>query len=291
MNMHRIVLAAPFLIACSASPAEPDPAASEVGASMRAKPTSVAMAEPVAPGFNHSLSRSRFRVGSASHSTVEHKMEKVVGAEGVFMRNPHTGWVFAVPNAGAPSELAPPLTQSAEEHGKRVLAYFESSGLPGDQVGYVTVGASGHTPVDSGETNKPPPVFEGYTSHLNRVIQGILIPDSIAWARFNVNDEVVMESVYWPDIPSQAITQAVVFRELLAGSAGVDYRQKLPLHENGTVVLRHSSKDEKTGSFTTFVLYRALLGKAGDRRRTTTYYDVNGAELKPPVSQVVPWTK
>jgi hypothetical protein len=63
-------------------------------------------------------------------------------------------------------------------------------------------------------------------------------------------------------------------------ATGSQYRAKLPPHTDGLVVLRHTSKDSKGAPFKAIPVYRAILGAPTDPRRTTTYYDADGNELK-----------
>ena len=79
-------------------------------------------------------------------------------------------------------------------------------------------------------------------SMLKRSIRGILVPDSFAWARMNVDGTVVEEQVYWPPIPQSVIDAALEFstrlKDKMTRSA---FEGQLPPHREALdVVVRHS---------------------------------------------------
>jgi hypothetical protein len=227
-------------------------------------------------GFVHTANNSRFRVGANPTSKLEYGISKLVGSEGVFGTVPETGWVLATPNARAPSTLAEPLTRSPDVHNKTVLDYFVGAGLPADQIGLVnahaTVKGSGVGSVDMSNGE-----FAGYTSVLSRTVAGIPVPDSFAWARFNVKGESVEEQVYWPAIPGNVIQEAKRFQAIV--SDPVQYAallSKVPASlSSGRVVIRHSPGTEKS-AFQAVASYDVLQpGEMGGVR----HFDSTGAEF------------
>jgi hypothetical protein len=158
-------------------------------------------------GYHHSFQSSRFKPGDGILSISDMGFSKLVGSNGVFAEDQINGWVLATPNGGAPSTMRPPYSVSATDHNNRVLAYFIAAGLPQDQVRNVQV----HTLMKGGQSPlgvREPDKLLAYTSVLSRAINGIPVSESTAWARFNIDDEVVEESVYWPELPASVLNDA-----------------------------------------------------------------------------------
>jgi hypothetical protein len=242
-----------------------------------------------APGYVHSLAASRFRVGDGPRGLSEAAWFKIVGNEGVFATDPHTGAVRANPNGDAPAVHAPALTTSADVHNARVLAYFRAAGLPMAQVGgaHVTTIMKVEGPAATAGTQRP--TFVAYTTIVERTIDGIRVPDSFAWARFNTRDEVVAEGVYWPTIPAAAIAAARGLRDQLADSTrGGAFRSQLGVPEasaqGGLVTIRHSGAVSR-GAFDAFAAYDVHVpyGDGMNGRGRTVHFDVNGRARALPV--------
>jgi hypothetical protein len=195
-------------------------------------------------GFKHMANNSRFSLGANPSPKLEFGLSKLVGSDGVFATVPETGWVLAIPNAHAPSRLADPLTRSPEVHNKAVVDYFVGAGLPANQVGTVNAHASVQGS-GSGPLAGPLPngEFAGYTSVITRVVAGVPVPDSFAWARFNINGVVVEEQVYWPTVPNNVVQEAKALVAMLADpTRNAAFARKLPANlVLGQVVIRHSA--------------------------------------------------
>jgi hypothetical protein len=159
----------------------------------------------------------------------------------VFATVSATGWVMGIPNGDAPSKLVAPLSRSPDVHNKAVVDYFVGAGLPTNQIGRVNAHATMHATMVGDVPSAP--VFDGYSSVISRKIAGILVPDSFACATFNVDGDVVEESVYWPAIPADVLNAAQALQTRLAdlGQAS-NFLSRLPAGvTGGQVVVRHSS--------------------------------------------------
>lgn len=209
---------------------------------------SEAAAGPVAPGpvragYVHALERSKFPIGGKALSRAELGMQKSVGDQGVFATLP-TGLTLGMPNADAAARQKPPYPGGADAQNKAVRAYFVGAGLPADQISEVVPFAAMHSEgaVADGLKGAMANARLGYYfSVLRRQVDGIPVADSLAWARLNVDGEVVIESVYWPDIPEAMITQAREAQARLADPA--THRAlmaKVPGATEGSLVIHHT---------------------------------------------------
>lgn len=158
------------------------------------------------PGFFLTPDRSRFAAGAFIGSDDIGVFVRHVGKHGVIAVSP-SGGTLSVLDADAPSLGRPALSDDPEIHNARVRDYFIEAGLPEAQIEGVSVTtlmeAHGST-LDEHREHR----FVGYNSILRRAIQGIVVRGSVAWARFNADDEVVAEEVYWPEIPRHLVEEA-----------------------------------------------------------------------------------
>jgi hypothetical protein len=228
-------------------------------------------------GFVHIANNSKFRIGANPTPKLEFGMSKLVGSEGVFGTIPETGWVLAIPNGRAPSTLADPLTRSPDLHNQRVRDYFVAAGLPAAQVGAVTA----HGSVKGGGTGDPTVQngdFAGYTSVITRVVGGVPVPDSFAWARFNVNGDVVEEQVYWPTIPANVVQDAKTLSAIVSDRAqfAVFAKNLPPNMQNGQVVIRHSPGNDRAAFEAVAAYDMVQLGEMG----SVHHFDTTGIEFK-----------
>lgn len=235
-----------------------------------------------APGFVHRAAASKFRFGATRRELSEAAWGKVVGSEGVFATDAFTGAVRANPNGDAPSVQAAALSTDPEVHNKRVLSYFRAAGLPVDQVGGAHVTTIMKVEGAADELIKSQrPKFVAYTTIVERVIDGIRVPDSFAWARFNERDEVVAEGVYWPMIPASAIASARALRDHLADTAGGEaFRTSLGVNDasakGGLVTIRHSAATSRA-AFEAFASYDVHVPYGGQNGRGhTVHFDASG---------------
>ena len=176
-------------------------------------------AAPNIPGFSHTFEHSRFKPGGAPSAISDMGFSKLVGTNGVFSVDEVNGWVLATPNGGAPSTLRPPYPGTAADHDARVLGYFLASGIPKDQIAGIQVHTLMQTSMSLVDNKKAPDTLLGYYSILNRAINGVPVADSTAWARFNADDEVVEESVFWPELPASVLDRVSAVTAAFGDSA------------------------------------------------------------------------
>lgn len=255
------------LCACSAR----DRAGVYAGAQYVGAPTDV-------PGYQHTINVSKFVVGSNAQHVDELGMTKIVGSDGTFATDPMTHAVVALPNGGARA-LSVPAVSDPKAHNSQVIAYFEACGLPADQVGgaHVLTEMAGGGPVGQ---PAPPPTFVGYNSVVERTISGIRVEDSFAWARFNQSGDVVMESVYWPPISADVVTQAIAFQAKLADASTRDkFLAGLPTgrRTDGMLAVHHTGAFAHV-PFSARVSFDVVYGGAQGRRHMRRF-DINGLEL------------
>jgi hypothetical protein len=85
-----------------------------VNPSYASSPSSEAFVNVPIPGFHHSFAKSRFRFGASPPiETDDGATKRYIGTEGVFMELTN-GFATGVPNAGAPSTVARPLTTDSK---------------------------------------------------------------------------------------------------------------------------------------------------------------------------------
>lgn len=286
-TLAMVVSSCVGLLACSASP-DPSTSAPSSGqpiaaaAAVSADPAAAAYDPPAGPGdaagFVHVIALSLFHL-TAQNSVQEGSVAKVLGSDGVFATNKVTGASRALRNADSPVLTRPPLTQSAAAHNARVLAYFKAAGLPQDQIrdAHVLTHMMSGGPASE---RKAVPTFLGYTTVITRQIEGLPVPDSFAAARFNADDEVVEEWVYWPTIPASAIAEGKAIAALAGGAAGTS---RLPARFRGapaTATIRHTDFADESG-FRAFGSLDVQYGKDvnGGYRGGTRNFDINGKEI------------
>jgi hypothetical protein len=287
----KVCLVACLLAACGARESEDE--------GLRATPLAAAPPVESVTGYTHKAEVSRFRLGDFVEERSEFGLHKIVGKEGVFAVDERNGSSLGVPNGDAPALLRPPLTDDADVHNQRVLGYFKGAGLPPDQVSGVHVTASMRGVAHS--VDEPPEVagasggtLEGFQSVVERSIEGIPVPDSFAWARFNADDEVVWENVHWPPIPRSAINDAhalqaalgsEAFRDTLAKATGIADASKLK------VAIHHSSFAVE-GPVAVLASVDVIVGGVGSKPRAA-HFDVGGREVRLPkeATSRAQWTK
>lgn len=265
----------------SSKPAEPAPQPRE-----QQSLSSSEMASSSIAGYAHTFDKSKFRVGRGPSDLSNSGFLKVVGPYGVFAVDPVNHHAAGVANADSPTGT---FTRSASDHEARVLSYFATAGVPSDQVGGVhsTVSAAGGG--RGGDPDATRAMSIQYTSIVGRAIKGIPVAESHAWARFDDNDDVVAEDVYWPEIPTDALDEALTIADQLKDTAtAAGFRAKLPAEvatAEGRVLIRHSSLAEH-GSFVARGCYDVLMRvggeKAGVRSGYTRHFGPDGTEFRLP---------
>jgi hypothetical protein len=201
-------------------------------------------------GYRHRPDASRFRLGEGVIGDSRAGTERLVGSEGVIAVTRH-GATLAVPNATAHALMVPALSSDPAVHNARVLRYFAEAGLPSAQVGDVHVttvmeggGAADHPGRPGAAAMPAERRFVAYNTVIDRRVEGFRVAGSYAWARFNAEDEVVAEEVFWPELPAALLDEARAIRDKLQDPAREGaFRAALPaeLHDGqAEVVIRHT---------------------------------------------------
>jgi hypothetical protein len=178
------------------------------------------------PGFRHTHGSSRLPLGALQSAVNDGTSTRFVGSDGTFIEWSN-GFSKGSAHGGSAAISAAPLTTSSSQHTTRVLAYFKAAGIPQDQLGTPSITTQ---MLRTGVTNGPElsHTLVGYTTILARVVDGVPVDDSHAWARFNINDDVVAEQVWWPALPSSVHADVAAFRAMLADpNANSNFRAKL----------------------------------------------------------------
>jgi hypothetical protein len=189
------------------------------------------------------------------------------------------GATIALCNADSPALKVAPLSTDPAVHQARVLRYFTEAGLPTDQIG--DVGNSplieGGAPIDP-KAGSPYRTFRGYATIISRQIQGFRVPESHAWARFNANDEVVAEEVFYPDLPASVVSEAVALRDMLNNVAlNARFAAKVPADVAGRkheVAIHHSPHFRNGPAFASVDFAPPFASSLGVR-----HFDRNGQEV------------
>lgn len=278
-NVCVTVLLLLSVSACSSAPSEPEPQPAD---GVAAAPL-VAAAPSGLRGYEHSAASSRFAIGTQREERLEHGMRKVIGSNGVFAVEARTKMVLGIPDASAPTRGRPPMLDP-DAHAAAVRSYFVSAGLPEDQILEVRTQTTmqGGGP-QTGEPLNPSmaKVQYYYGCLMRKTPSGIPIPDSVAYARINVDGDVVEEGVYWPDIPARALVDADGVRSTASSSANrAAYLGKIGQlsdtePQNGHAVIRHTS-GFWGGSFAAIASFDV------PRKNAVVHFDGSGAVVDLP---------
>jgi hypothetical protein len=131
-------------------------------------------------------------------------------------------------NGGAPEASLPNFSDDVAALSTHVRDYFLTFGVPACQVSAVNA-ASGSN---------------GTIIHLERAADGIKVAESLAYARFDSDDESTNEGFYWPTLPEHTMASARALLAMTADPAALGaYKAKLPpdARGDGSVVIHHSS--------------------------------------------------
>jgi hypothetical protein len=239
-----------------------------------------------------SIESSKFDLGPLGKivNVVNEKgYERIVGEHGVFATRMSNGATFGVPNSGAPSTKVPALTRDGDLHNQRTREYFLAAGLPSDQIAGVHVSTlmEGGGPV--GDFRPKLGKFVAFTSNVDRAVDGIPIADSLAFARFNAQDQVVEEGVFWPDVPQSVLDEAAGVKRVLSDPTQREvYLSKLPSSirnldgqvVDSQVVVHHSSWT--VDSPPSFYACYDVTESVGSGMALIRHFDVRGNEVRLP---------
>jgi hypothetical protein len=191
-------------------------------------------------GAAYDITKSKFAFGSMPSIESASGLVRWVGRDGVVAIFPG-GMELGVMNAGAPeSDLSDWSTDSAalSDH---VIAYVGSMGVAPCQIAFHPINStvSGGGSIDGSFVV----TSAANTVALVRGVDGILVSESNASARFNSADQTTQEGMYWPPIAASVVRDARAFRDRLADPARLAaYKALLPsdAQGDGQVVIHHS---------------------------------------------------
>ncbi len=183
------------------------------------------------PGALYDIGKSRFAFGSAPAREDSGTLTRFVGSHGVVCISP-CGSATGIMNADAPETGLPDWSADTVTLTDHTRDYFAAMGVEACQV------ASADVPSALGGGGAAQK-----TGSLTRAVDGILVAESYAFARFNVNDQTTSEGLYWPALPEETVAAARAFRDQLADPAALAaYKAKLPASAQGPghVLIHHT---------------------------------------------------
>ncbi|HLK39501.1 MAG TPA: hypothetical protein VKU41_22250 [Polyangiaceae bacterium] len=216
-----------------------------------------ASCEPGHPlaGASYDVNKSRFAFGSKPAPVDAGTLVRWTGSDGV-VAILADGSEMGVMNAGAPESGLPDWSADPNALSAHVTDYFVSMGVAPCQLSGVdaTYSGGGGGGVDGSVT------FTGAnqtTSGLVRGIDGVTVAESLAYARFDSDDQTTNESFYWPTIPGDVVAAARAFHDQLAAPGALAaYKAKLPADAqgDGSVIIHHTTGGS-SASFTAVATY------------------------------------
>jgi len=219
------------------------------------------------PGYVHTFARSRFILGDFVTQLDRSGLHEIVGTIGIFNTLLASGAADAVPNHSIPEATARYYPDGAGEQDIEVRSYFESAGMPGDQV---TLGAAEpvagvQIPVsaDGGLEYADASSSSAWFSNLHRVFDGVEIMDSFAWAILDDSGASVEESVYWPSIGADVVNQLRAFQSMLGDSRRrATFLAALPTAATDGHLVIHHTKWTWSGPFLAQPCFEAKVASA-----------------------------
>jgi hypothetical protein len=237
------------LAGCSTSSDPANAAASAVGSS-----GSCAPGQPLT-GASYDVTKSRFAFGSTPVAVDAGPLVRWTGSDGVVALWTD-GSENASMNAGAPEADLPDWSGDIDALTAHVTAYFAAMGVATCQISGsdATYSSGGGGSVDGDATFTS---VSQTNAGLARGIDGVPVVESLAFARFDKNDQTTSESFYWPTIPANVVTAARAFHDKLAAPGALAaYKAKLPANAqgDGRVVIHHRASGSSL-PFTAVAVY------------------------------------
>jgi len=191
-------------------------------------------------GSAYDITKSRFAFGSTPSEDDAYGFVRWVGVDGV-VGIEQSGGELGILNAGAPEASLPDWSADTTALSSHVTAYFATFGVSSCQIG--------DAQVDSGS--------DGRTVLLARSVDGITVAESLAYARFDNQDQSTSEGFYWPTIPADVVTSARAFQAMLADPTELAaYKAKLPADAQGDgLVILHHTSSSSTAPFSAVATY------------------------------------
>jgi hypothetical protein len=208
-------------------------------------------------GASYDITKSRFAFGSMPSAQDAAKLLRWVGSDGVvaiFSDGSELGSM----NANAPESNLPDWSADSAKLSAHASDYWVSMGVASCQITDTGINGSGGGggSIEGGVTFTAGPS----TVTLARGIDGIPVVDSLAAARFDVNDQTTFEAFYWPEIPANVMSAAVAFKNQLADpNALAAYKTMLQADAQGQgrVVIHHTHAGSLS-SFQTAATYDVI---------------------------------
>ncbi len=191
-------------------------------------------------GAAYDITKSRFAFGSMPSEADASGFVRWVGVDGVVAIE-ESGGELGILNAGAPEGSLPDWSDDPTALASHVTAYFATFGVRPCQIE--------DTQVHGGS--------DGRTIALARAVDGINVAESLAYARFDNQDQSTSEGFYWPTIPADVVTSARAFQAMLADPTGLAaYKDKLPAEAQGDgLVILHHTSSSSTAPFSAAATY------------------------------------
>jgi hypothetical protein len=183
-------------------------------------------------GAAYDVTKSRFAFGSTPSEDDANGFVRWVGIDGV-VGIEQSGGELGILNAGAPEASLPDWSADPTALISHVTAYFATFGVSSCQIEDAQVNGGS----------------DGPTIELARSVDGINVAESLAYARFDNQDQSTSEGFYWPTIPADVVMSARAFQAMLADPTELAaYKAKLPADAQGEglVVLHHTSSSSTT---------------------------------------------
>jgi len=192
-------------------------------------------------GASYDITKSAFAFGSAPVEQSAGGLDRWVGSDGVVAISSN-GSEMGIMNATAPESSLPDWSTDTSMLEAHASAYWVSMGVASCEISGtgIDTSVSGGGSIDGGS-------FQNVSQNivtLQRGVQGVRVVESLAVARFDVDDQTTVENFYWPEIPADVVSTAIAFSSQLADpSALAAYKAKLPADAQGqgSVVVHHSS--------------------------------------------------
>lgn len=227
---------------------------------MRGDVTGCEVGAPLA-GAAYDITKSRFAFGSTPTEQDAGALVRWVGIDGVVAIQ-QSGGETGFLNASASEANLPDWSQDSTALASHVTSYFATFGVSACQI-------------ESSQDNSG---SDGRIIALARAVDGIKVIESLAFARFDNQDQSTREGFYWPAIPADVVTSARAFQAMLADPTELAaYKAKLPAAAQGDgLVTIHHTNLASTSSFTAATTYDVASNADSLGLGTTLSFDAEG---------------
>jgi hypothetical protein len=214
-------------------------------------------------GAQYDVTKSHFAFGGPPVRDDSNGFVRWVGPDGVVAIET-TGGELGVMNGGAAETNLPDWSTDPVALGAHVRDYFLSFGVAGCQMPQTQVlGGSGSV------------------ISIARLVDGIPVAESVAYARFNNNEQSTSEGFYWPLVPAAVVDAARALRDRLADpTTAAAYKALLPAADQGDgQVLIHHTNSASTDAFASAATYDVTESGGVLGRGRTASFDATGHDV------------